>query len=284
MNRRFPSEWGKAEKGKILIGFSLFLLEFTLAMVLLTDIAFWLSNVLIALLLIQAFRGKFFAKYVLFFSYLSYVLVVHVVTVYVYSFRPEAYLAFYWYTYFFGAALGYCVIWEIYTHVLRDFPGTARMARCLVGVFLIGVLGAALVNAFNGEASGLVKSVIRFERNLQAVQAILLTLLLILIRYYAIPLGRNLRGLIVGYGFLIGVSVVTLTLRSQFGVAFQLWWQYLQQSSGLITSVIWVPAFWVYVPNPKPDVSIGLDEDYAALTERSYRAIAKARAAILRVF
>lgn len=248
------------------------------------DIAFWLSNVLVVLLLVQAVRGNFFTKYVLFFSYVSYVLVVNLVAFYVYSFRPEEYLAFYWYTQFLGVAGSYCVTWEIYTHVLRDYPGTAKMARCLVSVSLIGVLGTALVNAFSGEASGLVKSVIRFERNLQAVQAILLTLLLILIRYYAIPLGRNLRGLIVGYGFFIGAGVITLTLRSYLGTPFQFWWQYLQESSGLMTSMIWVPAFWSYVPNPEPDVSIRLEEDYAVLAERTYRAIAKARDSVLRVF
>jgi len=249
-----------------------------------SDIVFWLANVLIALLLVRAVRGEFFTKYVLFFSYLSYVLVVNLVAVCVYSFSPEVYLAFYWYTKFIGVAVGYCVIWEIFTHVLRDYPGTAKIARCLVSAFFLAVLGIALVDAFNNEASGLVKSVIRFERNLQTVQALLLTLLLILIRYYAIPLGRNLRGLIMGYGFLIGIGVITLTLRSHLGTAFQIWWQYLQQMSYLAALMIWVPAFWSYAPNPKADNSIRMEEDYAVLAERTYQAIAKVRDSVLRVF
>jgi len=250
----------------------------------LSDTIFWLTNVLIALLLLQAVRRRFFTKYVLFFAYLTYVLVISLVGFYVYSFRLEAYLSFYWYARFLSVAGGYCVTWELFTHVLRHYPGTAKMVRCLVSVFFLAVLGIALVDAFNNEASGLVESVIRFERNLQAIQALLLTLLLILIRYYAIPLGRNLRGLVLGYGFFIGVGIVTLTLRSLVGASFQLWWQYLQQGSGLIASAIWVQAFWVYAPNPKPDVFIRLEEDYEVLAERTYRAIAKARASVLRVF
>ena len=250
----------------------------------LIDIVFWLSNLLIALLLVQAVREKYFTKYILFFSYLNYVLVVNLAAFCVYAFKPGAYLAFYWYTQFLGLAGGYCVTWEIYRHVLRDFPGTAKMARCLVSVFLLGALGTALVNAFFGEAGGLVRSVIRFERNLQAAQSILLTLLLILIRHYAIPLGRNLRGLILGYGLIIGVGIVTLSIRSYIGTPFQLWWEYLQKGSGLVASGIWVHGLWVYAPNPKADISISLEEDYAVLTDRTYRAITKARASVLRVF
>ena len=248
----------------------------------LTDPVYLLASFLVALLLLRTAREKYFTKHLCFFSYLTYILVVNLLAIYVYSFRPKGYSDFYWYTQFLGVAVGYCVMWEIYTHVLRDFPGTAKMARCLVSGFFFVVLGAALFNAFYGQSSGLAMSVIRFERNLQAVQAVLLTLLLILVRYYTIPLGRNLRGLIWGYGIIIVAGIMTLTLRSYIGAPFQLWWQYLQPGSGLVASAIWLRAFWVYAPNPKADASIRLEEDYEVLAERTYRAIAKARASLLR--
>lgn len=243
------------------------------------------SSFLIVLLLLRVARGKYFPKHPFFFSYLVYVLVVQLfLAFYVYSYKPALYLEFYWSSQFLGVALGYCVTWEICRHVLRDFPGTAKMARCLISGFFVVVLGAALFNAFSDQSSGLVKSVIRFQRNSQAVQAVLLALLLVLVRYYAIPLGRNLRGLISGYAFLIGVEIVALTVRSHFGVPFQIWWQYLQQGSGLVASAIWVHAFWVYAPNPTADVFPGLEQDYAILAEGTYRAITKARDSVLRVF
>lgn len=270
------------EGGKFSSGFPPFFAKLKSALML-TNIIFWLTSVSLALLLLRVIRGHFAIEYPLFCAYLGYVLAAHITAFFVHSFRPQAYLEFYWYAESVGLALSYCVIWEIYGHVLRNFPGTAKIARSLVATFFICVLATALFDAFQWEASGLIKSVIRFERNVHAVQAVLVIVLLMLIRYYAIPLGRNLGGLVVGYGFLISSGVVTLTLRSYLGTTFQIWWEYVQPTSALIASLIWLHAFWTYVPNPELDVRVGLEEDYVALTEKTYRCIARARESVLRL-
>lgn len=250
----------------------------------LTEILWWSANLLTAMLIVRGVRRRLVTKYVLFFSYLCYELAATLVAFYVYSFRPEAYLTFYWHIQFLSVAAGYCVTWEMYRQALKDYPGTARVSQYLVSAFFLLLLGLALVYAFVDEARGLIQNVIQLERNLRVVQTVLLTVLISLVRYYAIPLGRNLWGLIWGYGFFVGVSVIILTLRYYLGSPFYLWWQYSQQVAYLVALAIWVPSFWVYVPNPKADVSIGLEEDYAVLAERAGRRIARARESILRGF
>ncbi|MBI4459600.1 MAG: hypothetical protein HY648_06035, partial [Acidobacteria bacterium] len=109
------------------------------------------------------------------------------------------------------------------------------------------------------------------------VQATLLILLVSLIIYYQIPVGRNLRGLIAGYGFFVGVSVMLLTLRSYLGPPFQMWWQYLQQVSTLATFLIWCFALYSYWPSPAPARETELEQDYIVIATRTERAMARAR-------
>ena len=244
----------------------------------------WGAELILCASLVVVLAGKnLFRKFPFFFLYLTLVLAIGLIRMYVYAFKLDQYFALYWYTQFLSVAVGHAVLWEIYQQSLRDYPGTLKIARVLVSTLFAGALILALVNAFTGEASALIRSSVAFERNLRALQGALLTLLLALIGHYAIPLGRNLWGLILGYGFYIGVSVVTLTLRSYLGVSFDVWWHYLQLSSYLIALSIWLPALWVYAPNPKPDVAIRLEEDYEILAERTYRAIGKARNSLLRL-
>jgi len=201
-----------------------------------------------------------------------------------YTSYPESYLQFYWYTQFISAALGYGLLWEIYRHSLRDYAGTLRLARFVVSTFFIVVLLIALENAFDGDASGLVSHVARFERNLRAVQAVLLTLLLTLLSYYGLPLGRNLAGLTLGYGFYIAASVVALSLPSQFGPSFVTWWKYSEQLSYMITLGIWIRALWVSVPAPVLTVPMGIEKDYQTLVRGTYRSVDWARNVVLRMF
>ena len=247
-------------------------------------IFWWTTQFLRFALLAVTAKGKFFSRFPIFGLYLSSVLLIGLVRMYLYTSYPKSYPQFYWYTQFISAALGYGLLWEIYRHSLRDYSGTLRLARFVVSSFFIVVLSAALVNAFGSDADWFVSSVIGFERNLRVVQAVLLALLLAHIAYYGIPLGRNLAGITLGYGIYIASSVVVMTLRSQLGRSFTLWWQYSEQLSYMITLGIWIRALWVSVPAPVPTVPMGIEKDYRTLARGTYRSVNWARNVVLRMF
>ena len=250
-----------------------------------TTLVFWWTTqfLRIAVLAVTA-RGKFFSRYPIFSLYLSSVFMIGLVRMYLYTSQPDLGLQFYWYTQFISAALGYALLWEIYRHSLRDYSGTLRLARFVVSSFFIMVLAAALVNAFGSDANWFVSSVVGFERNLRVVQAVLLALLLAHIAYYGIELGRNLAGITLGYGIYIASSVVVLTLRSQLGPSFALWWQYSEQISYMITLTVWIRALLVSVPAPVPTVPVGIEKDYRTLVRGTYRSVAWARNVVLNLF
>ena len=248
----------------------------------LTQILWWSGNVILACLLARAVKDRFFAKYLVFYFYLSHVLLLMLLRFYFYVFKPSAYRAFWWDTQIISVAIGYCVIWEIYQQALAAYPGTLRMARCLIWALFLIVVAKALSGALSDPAWVLANTVGELERNLRAVQAGLLFVVLSLLTYYVIPIGRNLQGIILGYGFFVGTGVINYSLRSQLGERFQLWWRYSQSIAWLVTLLIWSVTLWSYHPNPKPETEIEIERDYELFSARTAQAVAKARGYLLR--
>ncbi len=244
----------------------------------------WLSTIAFeGALLVRAIRGHFFSKYFVFYLYLSHVLVLELPRFYVFVFKPSSYATFYWSTEFVSVAIGYCVIWEIYQQALAAYPGTLRMARWLVLGFVLSALGKLVIDRSPGPVWGRVETVVELERNFRAVEAFLIMAILAVLGYYMIPIGRNLRGILLGYGFFIGVAVINNTVRVHLGYdTFRLWWSSFQKSAWLITSVIWAFTLWSYHPNPAPETEVRIERDYELLSERTALALGKARVFLLR--
>lgn len=247
-----------------------------------TQILWWAGNALLTLLLVRSVLGRFFTKYLVFYFYLSYVLLESLLSFYVYVFNPGAYQGFYWNTQFLSVALGYCVIWEIYTQALAEYAGVARMARCLLSVIFVVVLAKVLVNTVSGSAWSLAETTAQLERNLRSIQAFLLVGILGLLVYYAIPVGRNLRGMILGYGLFIGTRMINLTVQSYLLEEFHLWSEYVQPMAYFVTLLIWCVTFWSYHPNPEPKTEIKLERDCELFAAQTAKAIGRARSYLVR--
>ena len=241
----------------------------------------WADNALIAFLFVCAIRGRFLTKYAIFYSYLCGVLLLGSVRFYVIRFEPSSYLEIYWYTQFLLVAGGFSIIWQIYAHTLDPYPGTARMARVLVGTVFVTILTQQLFTMFTGHSEESIRSVIRLDRNLQSIQAVLIMVLIMLVWYYGIPLGRNTKGLLLGHGLLIATRLITLTAQSFFEIS-NAWWYHLEQTIGFATLMVWAIAFRTYEPNPVPGREAALEQDYELIARRTAQALSRARGHLVR--
>jgi hypothetical protein len=91
-------------------------------------------------------------------------------------------------------------------------------------------------------------TLVQLERDLRMMQALMLAAFTVLVLYYAIPIGRNLLGIALGYGCFVTTSVFNLTLRTSIGVRFQTAWSYLQPLEYCISLAIWCVALWSLTP------------------------------------
>lgn len=247
------------------------------------SLAVWVTTlVLEAVLLLQALRKGLFRKYSLFYAYLSCVLLVSLFLLIIYLAEPIYYAPLYWSGEFVGVVLGCGVVWEIYRQALGHFPGAARMARNVLALILLIVVSKVLANTWDGVVLWPLGTVVEVQRDLRAVQAMVLVGLAIIIAFYRIPLGRSLWGMMVGYGLLIGTSVIILALRVLLGKLFQTAWLYLQPLSYLAVLCVWCATLWSYKTAPVSETDPKIEQDYQLLAEATRKGFLQARACLSR--
>jgi len=121
------------------------------------------------------------------------------------------------------------------------------------------------------------RTLFELERNVRTVQAVLLFGILVVVSYYNVPLGKNIKGIVAGYGLYIVTSLSTLAIRAYAGPGFNNAWNVIQPVSFDVSLAIWLIALWSYQPNPAPGPTVPLEEDYEMLARRTRRALASMR-------
>jgi hypothetical protein len=224
----------------------------------------WLAILLEALLLVRGLPGKLVRQFPIFYSYILFVFVEEFLRFSVYRWFSSHYSQVYWITQFLSLVIGSAVIFEIYRVGLRSFPGTARMARYLLLIVFGAVFAKALANPSGGLFWWFAKRSLVLERNLRIVQALAILTLVSLFLWYAIPFGRNLKGIVFGYGLFIAMSIVQLTLSYTWG-DIRLFWPYVQPVSYLLVLGLWASALWSVQPVPEGKPAMQLEDDYEVL-------------------
>lgn len=233
-------------------------------------------------LLLRAFLGDFLKPYLFFYLYLCWVLISDLSLIPLYYLWPKAYGYAYWSSQYFSLVVGCLVIWEAYRVALGRYPGVARMARNVLAFLFILAMTRILVKATGSSNWIPGKTTLETERDLRIVQLALLIGLVVLFASYAIPLGRNLKGIIYGYALFIATSVVHLTLRDYLGNTFERPWEYIQPACYLLVLLVWCATLWSYAPIPEPTSAPELEGDYEFLLAATKRKVRSARSYVVR--
>jgi len=246
----------------------------------LTEVIWWSGILLEAVIAVRGLRGKLFSHYPAFYLYLVSVVFVEIARFYTYHWMLGIYPHVYWNTQFVSLVIGCAVISEIYRVGLKGFPGTARMARNLLWFVFALVFAKAIATSADGVSWWKALTAMKLERDLRIVQAGSLIALVAVFLAYAIPLSRNLKGIIAGYGIFLGTSVFQLTVMVHLGAAFRGAWDYLRSAMYLFVLILWVASLWNYQEAPRPAHTITLDEDYKMLVAGTRKQFQKTRLAL----
>lgn len=240
------------------------------------------SECLETCILWRAARARMLGEYSYFCAYIASTLTALALPI-VYVVDRRSYNHWYWTIQFVTLALGCGIILEIFRHVLAPYPGAERLAKIVaVAGFAVVFCLSAIDWAFGlqpfSPAAG-----IQLERNVRAVQAILLFAILAIIFWYRVPVGRNVSGVILGYGSYIAASLISRAVEAYAGAWLRLVWIYVQPLMFGVSLVIWVIAMWSYHANPTPDHPIAIEDDYEALADRTRQALKAIRSYFGRV-
>ena len=229
----------------------------------LTVLIWWGGVFFEALILLRGLQGRTLAKYPFFYLYIASLFLSDGGLYFVYRIRPASYPQWNWNAGLLNILLGCGILLETFTHVLLPYPGAEKFAR------RAGLVVFALIFAFVAITSSVAPDTFHsrlmnshLERNLLAVQALFLSFVVVIIRYYGILLGRNLRGMILGYGLCISMTLMAFSVRFYAGPSFNRIWIYLQPLSYLCSLLIWTGAVWRFYPGPLPDPAVPLEPSY----------------------
>ena len=244
----------------------------------LTQLLWWLGMALELALLLRAVKHDLLKAFPVFYTYVAYVLVESLVRFYVFVEFPAAYGLSYWVTQLGSVLLGYGVVWEICRQALARYSGTFRMARGAIVLIFVIVICKVVGSSLGSEGWSLAQTTAELERDFRTVQAFLILAIVGLLVHYRIEIGRNLRGMIWGYGFFIGTSILNLTFRSFLGETFQIWWQYLQPVAYVAVLLIWCATLWSSQPSPEAEAEPRIEQDYQSIVAATRRRFRQARA------
>lgn len=231
----------------------------------------WASVTLEILLLARAFRGKLASTYPVFYGYVGFVAFQDVFCFLVYRWDPKFYAYAYWTTEFLCLLIGCGIVFEVYRNGLASYPGTARMARNLLVILFVLAAIMGLRAAADNPQWWLAATTLELERTLRIVQAVCLAALVALFLFYSIPFGKNLRGILLGYGFFIGLRVISLSFVIEGAGTVRHFWGYAYSATYFVSICVWCAHLWSYQHSPVPTTTIQLEQNYQAVAAATQR-------------
>jgi hypothetical protein len=211
-----------------------------------TLLIWWSGLVLELVILARGLRAGMIKKYPYFYAYILCVFAISAGLYVGYRASPSFYRKWYWPTQFVTLVAGFGVLLDIVENALEAYPGAKRLLRHLS----YAVLGAVFATFCLKIALGTLSNTAEIERDLRCMEALVLLLVGLVTSYFGIKLGKNLKGLILGFGMYVGVSLITLAVVLVAGKRFEPAWQILQSGSYLAALAIWTVGLWSYAPNP----------------------------------
>jgi hypothetical protein len=235
----------------------------------------WGGIFMLALLLWRIVVVRLLVCFPLFSAYIGGVLAKSVVLLFFQPVTSRAYWFGYWISEFVTAALSFGIAWEGYTEALAAYPGVRRMARSLLSLLFAVVAANAAVGLWGSRHFDLTFAIGEFERDLRVLQVLSLLALAALVVHYAIPAGRNVLFMVIGYGMYLGFRVATLNALFELPVVYRPWLSLLLQCAWNGAVLIWIVGMWSPAPTRSPDAP--RECDYERSSQQTIRALVQIR-------
>jgi hypothetical protein len=240
----------------------------------LSQLILWSSVILESLLLYRGYRQKLYSRFPAFYCYIAFVLVQDPICFFVFKWSRPNYTFIYWVAEFLCVLLSCGIVFEFYQAGLAAYPGTARMARGILGLLFVVALAKALANDPNWWSAATSTNI---ESAIRTVQGVAVLALVALFLFYGVPLGRNLRGIVLGYGIFVCWSVICLTFAPlTVGRVHQLL-GHLYPALYPISLLVWLKYLWHYDEAPAANPRVPPDQNYRHLAGDTQRRLQNAR-------
>ena len=233
-----------------------------------------LGLMLMAMLVIRVARNKLYRNYAWVAVYISYVFCRSVALFYFSTARHPWYAGMYWISNAVATLLWFGVAWDVHRNIFGAHASLRKLAALLVSLSL-GSLAMAL--HFGSEPS--VSWIAESERTLGLAAAMWLLIVLVLARFYGLPVKRAPFGIITGGGIYLALTVVNFS-----AVDLVAWFipvmRMIRPFSFVLMLMIWLWALWHPqetasrdTPVPSPALVREWREAWSAVGDRAKRVV-----------
>lgn len=201
-------------------------------------------------------RRRQIRRYPYFATFVFFDLLRTVVALAVFHFRREWYARTYWNTEAIALVLLFAIIWEVARHLFPADSALRQLAWKTVILTEAIVIPALSFLAWGWSRSDFHEYPILIvwpivEQYFTLAVSLLLLIISGVARYYGVAFGRNMRGLISGFGVYLCLYAANFAAL-QIVPRFHLFWQFLSSLTYSAMAVSWLWAFWQYAPPPVP--------------------------------
>jgi len=181
----------------------------------------WLSAPVLQIGILFAMeRKKLRQDFPFFFNYLIFQILSVLVLFSIYHVSYPLYFYAYWTSSALGIALGFAVIYEIFSYSLRPYAGLRDLGAMLfrfAAFLLILVSGLSAASASGAEGHRLTMAVMGVERSVRLMQCGLLLFVLVCSSYLGLSLKNFAYGIAMGFGVFAASDLTILNFRTQVG-------------------------------------------------------------------
>jgi hypothetical protein len=214
----------------------------------LLSLAIGLAETALPLLLLwRAGKGKFIARFPLFYSYVVYGLGWSTAVFVSSQFFSPLPWTIYWRFFLVNLIAEFGVLVEISDHIFNPYPAIRNLGRVLT--VLICVVFSVFILPTLVRSGSQTMGLLAFGEITSATKAAIVCFLLVTARQYGIPLGKNVSGLMLGFSVFVGVNVANFALAERLGRALY------GSTFGLVGALsytlclfMWTVALWSYEP------------------------------------
>lgn len=199
-------------------------------------------------LLLRAWRGGTFARFPLFYTYISYMVVTGIVTLSMYAGRSPFYRQAVWARLLTGLIVEFIVLLAVSDHLFSRFPALRRLGRLLTTLLCAAFLFAYVLPALL-ETQMSRHIILEFLKRTSLTKVVVILTLLGVCRFFRLPMERDVVGILLGFSVFLSANIVNSTLGETFSPAV------IERMFGIIGPVsytlgllIWTVALW----NAKP--------------------------------
>lgn len=196
----------------------------------------------------RALQAKLLSRFPLFYAYLGYMVVTGLCTLATYFWVPAYNRLAVWSRLLTGLVVEFAVLLEAADHVFYPYAAIRRLGRVLVlltsaAFFLLFILPALL------EARPSSAIILELYKQSALTKGTIILVLLAAARFYRLPLGGNVLGILVGFSVYLAISVANFALAQYYSPAFYARvFSMLVPISYTLSMLIWAVALWRYEP------------------------------------